>query len=59
MPILMIVAIVYLIVGFIYAVYILLFAGDVWYWFPVNLVLGPIFILTALIAEIRRPRTVL
>ena len=28
--------ILYLIVGFGYAVYILLFAGDRWFWFPVN-----------------------
>ncbi len=36
---------VYLIVGFVYAFYIFLFAGDKWYWFPVNVAGGPIALL--------------
>lgn len=31
---------IYLIIGFVYAVYILLFAGDVWTSFPINVIFG-------------------
>ncbi|MBI2414342.1 HAD family phosphatase [candidate division WWE3 bacterium] len=34
----------YLAVGFIYASYILLFAGDLWYAFPINMLFGPVYI---------------
>lgn len=34
--------IIYLILGFIYAVYIATKKVDAWYWFPVNWVLGPL-----------------
>ena len=33
---------IYLLIGFLYAGYILLFQGDPWYLFPINIALGPI-----------------
>ncbi|MFA5776571.1 MAG: hypothetical protein WC988_03405 [Patescibacteria group bacterium] len=32
---------VYLIIGFIYALWIFFFGYDRWYWFPINWLLGP------------------
>jgi len=32
--------IVYLTIGFVYALWVLLFGYDRWYWFPINWVLG-------------------
>lgn len=37
---------IYLIVGFLYALWIFLFAYDKWYWFPINWLLGvPVILL--------------
>lgn len=44
MQVLTIFLIVYAVIGFVYACYILLFAFDKWYWFPINFVFGPIVI---------------
>lgn len=43
--ILFIITLAYFLVGFIYALYILLFAGDGWLAFPVNMLFGPIYLL--------------
>ncbi len=45
MEIIQILMYLYLGFGFVYALYILLFQGDRWYAFPVNFVLGPIFLI--------------
>ena len=37
-----IVLVIYLIFGFIYAVYIFIKEVDKWYWFPLNTLLGPL-----------------
>lgn len=42
MQLLLILGAIYLVIGFLYALYILLFAGDEWYWFPINILGGPI-----------------
>lgn len=36
---------IYLILGLIYAVFIATKKVDEWYWFPVNLILGPLTVL--------------
>lgn len=40
----------YLGIGFVYALYILLFQGDHWYAFPINLALGPVFLVYNFVA---------
>jgi len=45
MQLLIILGAIYLFIGFLYALYILLFAGDEWYWFPVNMIGGPVALL--------------
>ncbi|EKD96094.1 MAG: hypothetical protein ACD_24C00190G0003 [uncultured bacterium] len=45
--------ILYLLFGFLYALYILLFAGDAWYWFPINMVGGPIVVIIITIKTLR------
>ncbi len=42
MNILEIIVIVYLAIGFVYGLIELLFGRDVWYWFPINILLGPL-----------------
>ena len=37
--------IIYLILGFIYAAYILIKGTDKWFWFPINVVLGPLMVI--------------
>ena len=44
MVILNIIGILYLILGFVYAVYILLWGADPWYFFPINVLGGPIMV---------------
>lgn len=44
----------YLGVGFIYAMYIWLFAGDLWYSIPVNILGGPVVIIYLSIKSLRR-----
>jgi hypothetical protein len=46
----------YLLIGFLYAVYLLLFSFDKWYWFPINWLLGPITAAYILIQIARRKR---
>ena len=48
--------IIYLIVGFIYAVFIAIKGTDEWYWFPVNWLLGPITIVYLLIVIVKGKR---
>ncbi len=36
---------IYLILGFIYASYILIKGTDRWFWFPINIVLGPLMVI--------------
>lgn len=35
----------YVVLGFLYAVYLLLYSPDPWYWFPLNVLFGPIMAL--------------
>ncbi|EKE00446.1 MAG: hypothetical protein ACD_22C00022G0004 [uncultured bacterium] len=44
MIILLIALAIYLALGFVYALYILLFGYDRWFAFPINMLLGPVFI---------------
>jgi len=48
--------IIYLIVGFIYAVFIAIKGTDEWYWFPVNWLFGPITIVYLLIVIVKGKR---
>lgn len=41
--------IVYALIGFVYATYILLFAGDLWYAFPINMLFGPVYIVQVIL----------
>ncbi|HOD01371.1 MAG TPA: hypothetical protein PKH50_01480 [bacterium] len=49
MPTLKIILTIYLILGFIYAVFVAIKGPDEWYWFPVNWLLGPLTVLYLLI----------
>jgi hypothetical protein len=53
MIILSVLGIAYLVVGTIYALYILFFAGDAWYWLPVNILGGPIMLIYIFIKTLR------
>ncbi len=53
MGILEIFLILYFLIGFLYALYILLFAGDVWYWFPINFIFGPIALIINFLTTLR------
>lgn len=46
----------YLITGAIYATYIAIKGTDEWYWFPVNLLFGPITAVYVLITTIKGKR---
>lgn len=45
---------IYLGVGFVYAIYIWLFAGDPWYYIPINMIGGPIIVIGQTIGALRR-----
>ena len=53
MIILEIIGWLYLIIGFIYATYILLFAWDAWYLFPINVIFGPITLVLNFISVLK------
>ncbi|HSX39834.1 MAG TPA: hypothetical protein VLI92_04580 [Candidatus Saccharimonadales bacterium] len=44
MIVLIIILAIYLLLGFVYAVYILLFGYDGWLAFPINMLFGPVFL---------------
>ncbi|MFC1625006.1 hypothetical protein ACFL15_01415 [Patescibacteria group bacterium] len=46
--------ILYLIAGFIYALYLLVIKSSEWYWLPINIIGGPIIILYTLYFVIRK-----
>lgn len=56
MLILEILAGIYLISGFLYALYLLLFGQDAWYLFPINMLFGPINIVYLVIVTLRGKR---
>lgn len=56
MEILRIFGIIYLILGFLYATYIFLFAWDEWYKFPINLILGPLVMVLTGFEVIRKDK---
>ncbi|OGC45889.1 hypothetical protein A3F07_00250 [candidate division WWE3 bacterium RIFCSPHIGHO2_12_FULL_38_15] len=45
--------ILYFLFGFFYALYILLFAGDAWYWFPINMLGGPVVVIMIVLKTLR------
>jgi hypothetical protein len=56
MQILMIIGAIYLGLGFLYALYILLFAGDRWYLFPINMLGGPITVVYIVVITLKGKR---
>lgn len=50
------IATIYLILGFIYAVFIATKKIDAWYWFPVNWVLGPLTVVYIFYLTVRGKR---
>lgn len=56
MEVLKTLAVVYLILGFIYAVVVLFKGTDEWYWFPINWILGPITVLYILYVVVKGKR---
>ncbi len=44
---------IYLILGFIYAVYIAIKKTDRWFWFPVNCIFGPITVVFLIYVTIK------
>lgn len=59
MVLLEIIGAIYLLIGFVYATYVLLFAGDYWYWFPVNMIFGPIVILYNAYRTAKKPKRII
>jgi fumarate reductase subunit C len=45
---------IYLIIGFLYATYILFFGGDRWYLYPINFIFGPIVLIYNLISTLKK-----